>query len=239
MGNKQMADASHWQVTVDFDVYPHDRIGLKCTTGNNSVDPDYVERAKAAHAHGVAVDHYCFGQAESGESQANFFLSTVDYKMGDRFVIDAEVGGVNGQVVLDFINTCHTAKPGIPGLVYGSPYFLRDNNIRPIHGWGLWLADYASRWAFVPPGWQSPNMWQYSQTAKCPGISGECDMSKILSPVATQAKATGLSVLSKSYANHLIKRLSKRAADKNLLNAAGKALLRQLVKVAQTVIGDE
>lgn len=186
-GYELQADISHWQSPFEVDSYPYKRIGLKCTDGANSVDPDYLARVKAAHSKGIGVEHYCFAEAEDGASQARYLLAHVKFLKGDRIVIDAEVHGVTQQVVTDFIATIQAKLPH-QGLVYGSPGFLNPAGIHSSHGWELWEAQYTT--AAEPdkvPGFDGWTLWQFSQTSHVPGIGGQCDLSRV-APVKTPPK---------------------------------------------------
>lgn len=214
-GYALQADCSHWQTPVDLGKYPYKRIGLKCTDGASSVDPTYKQRATAAHENSVAVEHYCFAEATDGATQARFLLDNVEWKAGDRLVIDAEVHGVTAKVVKDFINECHLLKPGAAGMVYGSPGFLAPAKIRPSHGWGLWIADVTSAaQPTIPPGWDHWTLWQFSFTETVKGIGGKCDLSRVAptpkpAPVP-KSKHTPMSVLERRRASKLLKALRKR-----------------------------
>ena len=239
MATMLMADLSHWNSgVVDFAKYPWHLVGLKVTDGAFGVDPTYAVRVKDAHTprgirrKHVGVLHYHFGEAGDARAQAQAFVTAVSphWLPGDRVVIDAETKGVDGAFVNTFIAEVTALRPTWAGLVYGSPYYLRDNNIKPSHGWALWLADYAAAWVFIPPGWTEVSVWQYSDAATCAGVEGKCDMSKVLIPPLAPE---GLSALTRRLVKHLIKRLNAR---KHPLSAGARVLLTRLVKAINRVL---
>jgi GH25 family lysozyme M1 (1,4-beta-N-acetylmuramidase) len=189
-----IADISDAQASFNAAAYRaagHTRIRIKATQGVNFTAHTYVERVEAAHAAGLAVDHYHYLDTNFGEAQAEYFLAAVmsHVKPGDRFMADAEATGVNGAIVSAFVSRCVGI---VPGLVYGSPYFLRDNHIVSTHGWGLVLADYPEPYTknsepvFWPEGFPpAPREWQFTETGHLDGIGGDVDISIVVKALHT------------------------------------------------------
>lgn len=178
--------AAHWR--GGFRV-----LALKATEGTGYTWTGHRGLADAWHRLGGVVWHYHFLTPGDGAAQADHFCATVGAsgRHGDRIVVDVETQNDTGAEVSAFIARCatHTA---LPGVVYGSPYFLRDHGIRPSHGWGLWLADYDSKIAFVPPGWSSWLAWQYTDRATgVPGIAGAVDCSHLSAAAMPSAPPSG------------------------------------------------
>ena len=70
-------------------------------------------------------------------------------------------------------------ESGLVPLVYTSPGFW-NYNLRPTPSWSsnyeLWVAHYTSAPApMIPNGWTNYRMWQYSETGRVPGTSGNVD----------------------------------------------------------------
>lgn len=187
-----IADISHNQASYDAVAYRragHDRIRLKATQGTTYVDPSYAQRVAESHAAGLTVDHYSFLTGEPGAAQADHFLATVIPRLGpgDRFMADLEPNPfgstVTAPVAAEFVDTCHVKAPSVDGLEYSGPYFLRDNHIVSLHGWGLVLADYttAKSPVFWPPGFDKvPVEWQFTDAAVTAGIPGHSDLSRVV-----------------------------------------------------------
>jgi GH25 family lysozyme M1 (1,4-beta-N-acetylmuramidase) len=167
---------------------------LKVTEGTGYAWTASHRLAAEWHSFGLdaVVWHYHFlhpGTTASGAKQADWFWAHVrgDLRAGDRVVCDVETAGETGGEVAAFWARYVTHDPRTPRVDYGSPYFLRDHGIRPQHGEALWLAQYAARVSFIPPGWTSYLAWQYTQTARgVPGMRGAVDQSH-LKPAALPA----------------------------------------------------
>lgn len=182
-----IVDISDNNGTPDLAAYwkaGHRGLGLKVTEGTSYAWDKHGTYADQWHKLGGWVIHYAFLHPGSGNDQARFFLTQINGHVDDEkdyVAADCEVAGVNGSLAATFLDTVHAARP-VKLLAYGSPYFLRDNNVRPVHDAGLWLADYASKWAFIPPGWTKVTFWQRSQTSHITGFEKEVDLSEIVSP---------------------------------------------------------
>lgn len=221
-----IADISDAQASFDAAAYKkagHVRVRIKCTEGETFVAHTYAERVKASHAAGLAVDHYHFLHPGSGAAQADWFIAHLDLKSGDRLMADCEITGVNGQVVAEFIDRCHAKDTNVPGLIYGSPYFLRDNHIVSSHGWGLVLADYttAKSPVLMPPGFSGvPFEWQYTETAHTAGISGGSDLSRVVRAVKQPKKRKNLSSWLRKVVDWTITAAKRRKKNGSPLSAA-------------------
>lgn len=155
-------------------------LGLKATESTNYTWSEGLRFADAWHKLGGTVWHYHFAQPGNPEAQARHFLSAIrgHTAKGDKLVLDAEVAGVGGQFSDAFFNVVHAASP-LGEEIYGTPYFIRDSGIRPKHGQGLWLADYAAHPAFIPPGWRKWDAWQFTRTSTVSGETGHVDQSHL------------------------------------------------------------
>lgn len=159
----------------------HRVIALKATEALGYTWTEHARLADTAHTHHLTVLHYHFARPGSAIAQAEHFLAAVHGHTapGDGLVVDCEVAGVNGRYVTAWLNRVHRAHPNLTLWVYGGPYFLRDNQIHPAHGAKLWLADYASKPAFIPPGWPHYDAWQFTQTGSVKGVAGRVDVSRL------------------------------------------------------------
>lgn len=169
-------------------------IGLKASEGTSYVWTGGATLAKAWHKLDGRVVHYHFAKAGGGTArqQADAFLAAVAGRWADGDILCLDIEGQPslpgyrqwrkgeaGPFAAAFIARCRAARPTAVGLVYGPPYFLRDNGVTS-HGWGLWLADYRSRPTFIPPSWERWTAWQFTSTAAgLPGVPGAVDHSKV------------------------------------------------------------
>lgn len=156
-------------------------LALKASEATTYRWADHGRLADEWHSFGGKVIHYHFLHPGSGALQAANFLAAVRGHLHsrDRVCVDVETPGVTDQTVQVFIERVHQRHPRVKGLIYGPPYFLRDNHIRPHRRWGLWLADYGQRPSLIPPGWLRWTAWQYTDRAKVPGVPTPVDQSHI------------------------------------------------------------
>lgn len=150
--------------------------------------------ANAWHHLGGICGHYAFLQPGSGTAQADRFLTTIAPYVGpcDFLVVDAEVHGVSGREVTEFLDRVNQRRPQLRLLIYGTAYFLSENHIRPSHGAGLHVAAYPHV-DFLPPGWQHWTAHQFTQTGEASGISGKCDLSFIRRELCQPVLRRGMS----------------------------------------------
>jgi GH25 family lysozyme M1 (1,4-beta-N-acetylmuramidase) len=163
-------------------------IALKATEATSYVWTLGNSLADKWHQLGGKVVRYPFVRSGDPVAEANYYLTAIagHVKAGDVHSIDAETAGVDGVFVARFIRQVTAKGPRfgllhrpLPGLVYGPPYFLRAAGIRPVDGWGLWLADYSGKPSFIPPGWKTWTALQFTDHAAVPGEAGRVDQSHI------------------------------------------------------------
>lgn len=184
-GYKHQADLSHWEQEFNASEYPYERVALKATDGRLGDDPTYLTRVKAAHAAGIAVDHYHFGENGDSKAQARHFLAVVrpNWKAGDRFAYDAEANGVDGSSVAGFAKVMRTEEPGWQGLLYGTASFFTAHGIRLPNSWLVWIAHVTKNpQPDMPEGWPAWSLWQYTFSARVRGVEGKCDLSRVAIP---------------------------------------------------------
>lgn len=186
-------------------------IAIKATEGTHYVFGEGLKLADEAHALGFRVVFYHFARAGiPGHHQADYFLHAIrrHLRRGDWYCIDLEgqpkAAGYRAwrpgeaRMVHDsFVDRVRADGPRfgalrrrLGGLTYGGPYFLRDHGVRR-HYWRLWLADYARKPTFIPPGWRTWTAWQYTQTARVAGEAGAVDESHIRRPLIPLLARTG------------------------------------------------
>lgn len=184
-------------------------------------------------------------------AQADYFTRAIakDWRDGDRWVLDVEAIPASGRAPLPsfsgaqanaFQQRMHKNEPGWDAGIYGGPYGLRDRGVRPLHpDTILWLADYASKIAFIPPGWTKVAAWQYTDRASgLPGIPGSADRSTLdasVMPAAHRHKPTETPLAVRHEAKVILKHLKGRG----LPVAAGhgdRALLADLSHEAARVL---
>ncbi len=194
---------------------------IKATEGSYYVNPYYASDSAAARRAGLftAAYHFAIPNDSSGTLQADLAVDAAG----------ATTGGRNLPLILDIEYDPYTKEDHTKGWCYGlSPSAMvawvsafvdevqrRTGELPVIYStaqwWNrctgrstafsadpLWIAAYGAS-PELPVGWRHWNYWQYSSTAKVPGISVPTDVSYFntasLTPVvpATQAGTAGSS----------------------------------------------
>ena len=208
MSNKyQMVDVNGYRVPTNLAA--HYRAGfrvlcVKVTQGSGYSWPQGLAIIDAWHKQGPDAHCVVYHFATAGipgAAQADHFLATVSphLRWKDVYCIDME-GQPNGyrqwahgeakavhDAFIDRVNANgrrfgRLRRKTLNGLTYGGPYFLRDNGIRKHGGWRLWIAAYAAKLPFIPPGWLTYMAWQYTDAQTgVPGMPSSLDCSHIKS----------------------------------------------------------
>jgi GH25 family lysozyme M1 (1,4-beta-N-acetylmuramidase) len=89
--------------------------------------------------------------------------------------------------VAEFLEAVDTTLKGKRALFYTNKSFWNETMAGrdDFSEHPLWIAQYPKNYRFgmqpaIPQGWKSAVVWQYSQSAKVPGISGVADMNQLI-----------------------------------------------------------
>jgi lysozyme len=181
----RIPDVSSYQGIVDWrQVLASGRAGgiCKATEGTNFVDGQFIRNWSTLGGLPDAM-RGCYHFARVGSSlpaqQADRFVSIVrTVKPGDILVLDLEVGDGNlsswaGEWLAE-VQRLTNLTPWI----YSYGPFIRQHLTDPaLAQFPLWLAAYQSTPPACPPPWKSYRLWQHTDRAIIPGISGPCDES--------------------------------------------------------------
>lgn len=152
---------------------------LKATESTSYVDPTFYRNAKSAKAAGLSVGAYHFarfGSVSEAKNEATHFINSckkadLDYPL----VLDLEVNqkGVSRDALTSaavaFLETVESA--GYKGMIYSGKSFLENTlDESKLSGYYKWVARYNNVLG------RSADVWQYSDSGKVPGISGNVDM---------------------------------------------------------------
>ena len=157
-------------------------------SGNLVKDANVEKNYAGAKAAGLKVGFYFFSQAnsvEEAEAEAEFLLDIVkDWEVDLPLACDWEyfdkettprVHGMTTRDITDCVKAfCETVKAA----GYYPMAHLRNNNnvfVEELAGYGLWYADYVD---YLPTEYRV-DMWQYSETGRVSGISGNVDLNVI------------------------------------------------------------
>jgi lysozyme len=157
----------------------------KATEGTTYTNPYFAYNWSHMKSAGIIRGAYHYGHpGTSATAQANYFVSKVSPVSGDlQMMLDIEVtDGVGPSGVWSWIQTFIArikTLTGRPGIIYTGYYFWRDSVGNPKNNLNcpLFLAAYVSNPApYVPPAWPFFTFWQYSDTGRVPGVSGNVDL---------------------------------------------------------------
>ena len=161
--------------------------------GSFYTNPYYAGDAAGAAAAGLYVGSYDFAvpalPLSTASLQARAFVSVVGSLHGSKQlppVLDLEqTGGLSVGNLQSWVQSWLSETRHLTGrmpMIYTSPSFWKTSmgNTSAMSGYRLWLASWtkASTPGALPGGWSTWTMWQYTDAAGVPGISGTADLSR-------------------------------------------------------------
>jgi lysozyme len=181
----RIPDVSNYQGLVDWgQVLASGRAGgiCKATEGTNFVDGQFIRNWTALGGMPDAV-RGCYHFARVGSSlpaqQADRFVSIVrTVKPGDILVLDLEVGDGNlSSWAGEWLAEVQRLTYLTPWLYSYGPFIRAHLTDPALARYPLWLAAYQTTPPACPPPWTTYKLWQHTDAAVIPGISGPCDES--------------------------------------------------------------
>jgi len=201
MAEIKVADISRWQGTINWDEFKKHISGvvIKASGADGGFYTDGMLKRNQSEARrvGVPVWYYHYkGASGSAKDQADYFLRAIgELKPGEGLVLDDEnEAQVNVQFVTEFADRIK-GLTGINIVLYSNQARFRGN-LQPIkdRNIGAWSAKYGTN-SGNPEG--APGtagilpviMWQYTSTARVPGVSANTvDMNIFYGDVAAFQK---------------------------------------------------
>jgi len=184
-------DVSHYQGTVSWASVLQNGYRfafVKATEGVSSTDPEFSTNWTGAKAAGLMRGAYHYYEPGGDpQQQAEHFLDTVWPEGGQPLpgdlppVLDIETtGGQSAEEIVQGIQTwlslVQQRTLQIP-ILYTSHGFWDGLGTSQFGGQPLWVAEYGvAAPSPLPTGWQQWRFWQFSQTGKIEGISGDVDL---------------------------------------------------------------
>ena len=190
-------DVSRYQGNIDWKKlkaagvdYVIIRAGFRGTamSGNLVKDANVEKNYAGAKAAGLKIGFYLFSQAnsvEEAEAEARFLLDIVkDWEVDLPLACDweyfseTETPRVHGMTTREITDCVKAFCETIQAAGYYPMAHLRNNNnvfVEELAGYGLWYADYVD---YLPTEYRV-DMWQYSETGRVSGISGNVDLNVI------------------------------------------------------------
>jgi GH25 family lysozyme M1 (1,4-beta-N-acetylmuramidase) len=207
MSTDVVIDVSHWQGRIAWHAVAGAGIRaayLKCTNGAHQTDDTYPINRDGAKAVGIKAGGYSFLLSDQApEEQADKLLSNLgatdlrpvvdcEYDIRKPDTRDKWLDVPQDSIIAMIGRFCLRVKAslGVPPLIYSNNdwWTNRVGTATEYKGFkfadcGLWLARYAKKMGSYPPAFHSPVMWQYTYTAKLPGIAGTVDRDLLYVPL--------------------------------------------------------
>jgi MYXO-CTERM domain-containing protein len=184
-------DVSYYQGTIDWAKVRDDGVRfafIRVSDGLNTIDSKFETYWAGSRAAGIHHGAYQFFRPNQDPiAQANLLLSKIGTLEPDDLppVIDVESDGGLAPAQLaskvkQWVDHV-TAAIGRPPIIYTGFYFWRDEVGAPAFGADhpLWHAQYTSAACpNIPPPWEDWAFWQYTDTGRVAGISGNVDVNR-------------------------------------------------------------
>jgi GH25 family lysozyme M1 (1,4-beta-N-acetylmuramidase) len=163
-------------------------------TGSTYTNPWYRQDFTDAGAVGLYRGAYHFARPQlpisTAATQAAQFVSVAGTMPGARDlppVLDLEEScGLNPTDLIAWTRTFLAEVQRLTGrvpIIYTGPWFWRtfmaDTTWFSDTGYRLWLASYASTPGALPGGWSAYTMWQFTSSARVPGINANVDRNRL------------------------------------------------------------
>lgn len=176
-------DVSYWNQNINWTQVAADNVqfAMLATRFRGEEDPFFSVNADAASKAGLRIGAYIYSYATSvqmAEQEAEFVLEVIkDYPISFPVVFDAEdastLGMLSPSEVSRIINAfCKKiAAAGYYPMVYANDYWVNNKIDMSAVNYDVWVARYQERFTY-----DSPTMWQASNTGSVNGIDGNVDI---------------------------------------------------------------
>lgn len=187
-------DVSKWNGNIDWEAVKNSGVSyviIRCGYRGSSQgalieDPKFEQNIKGATNAGLKVGVYFFTQAidvVEAVYEASFVLEQVEnYRISYPIFLDVEASGGRADsidkatrtaVCKAFCETIEDADKGYTVGIYANKTWLTNKiNTSELEGYKIWLAQYAA----TPTYSGRYDMWQYTESGKISGISGNVDL---------------------------------------------------------------
>lgn len=183
MLNKAVIDLSHWDTVTDLGAAKRDGVvGVihKATESIDYHDPTYDNHHSAALAAGLLWGAYHFLRPGNMLVQARYFVEYTGIHTDMIYAADHEDSAVSINDLKIFLKEVERLTSKIPILYSGHVIKEQIHDPDPdLSHYPLWLAQYTSGTPSWPQQtWPQWWLWQYTETGRVAGISGNCDINK-------------------------------------------------------------
>ena len=181
-------DVSYYNGSINWTTVANAGYGfaiVRVSDGANFQDPKFSQYYNGAQAAGMVRGAYQFFRpAQSTTAQANLMIAAIGtLGPGDLPpILDVEAdGGLSPSTVAAHIRSwvdMVKSATGVNPIIYTGKYFWRDQVGGPSSFVTnpLWIAQYTTLCPDLPSPWSTWAFWQYKDTGKVSGITGDVDM---------------------------------------------------------------
>jgi lysozyme len=190
-------DVSRYQGAVDWAQVKAAGGGFgiaRCTIGLAPIDPRYKANIAGIREQGMVSGAYgvLWPANRNPKGEAEWFVENLGDPLPDLLVFDFELGTkvhpaghhkLTGRELIDqaelWLRTVERLTARRP-IIYTAAWFWNDAKMPTPTDWqdeyDLWVANYQRETPIMPRGWARWTFWQKDNTAKVPGVSGNCDL---------------------------------------------------------------
>ncbi|MBB3112533.1 lysozyme [Paenibacillus phyllosphaerae] len=157
---------------------------IKASEGTGSTDPQFERNVTGAKAADVKVGfyHYAHPERNNAAAEAAHFISTINgYEADFPHVLDVEgdASAIGAAALTDWVDAWLKEvrkQTGHPVMIYSGASFARSYLGKELGDYPLWIAHYGVNTPMANSTWNRWAVFQYSQTGRVNGISGDVDL---------------------------------------------------------------
>lgn len=198
MADTYMIDISEWQSDIDAPTYKKAGYELIICRTYSGYSPDKKMPGRRDYLRGAGltgIGWYCYLAASKDPAdQARAFINTIGtLKSNEWPILDIEEGSGNQTSRAEAFLKVVDQWAGFPGMIYASEGFFSAqlNGCSYWKGRPVWVAAYRNSYSPDPAGEPKCGqiLWQYTDRASVPGVSGGVDRNVSRKTVADFMKA--------------------------------------------------
>ncbi len=180
-------DVSHHQGEIDWDLLFTEKgfdtiidfVYCKVTEGSDHLDTQWERNRDYLNKHGISNGAYHYFNPKSApRPQAAFFLETYKIRSIDLPpVLDVEDEGFSDEDLrAKVLIWCDEVKKatGVKPIIYTSLSFYETKFRGKMEGYNFWIAAYSREPQYMTD--REVLHWQFSESGRLPGISGNVDL---------------------------------------------------------------
>ncbi|MDQ0247042.1 GH25 family lysozyme M1 (1,4-beta-N-acetylmuramidase) [Bacillus fengqiuensis] len=190
-GNYKVIDVSHHNGKIDWKKVAWDGVKgvyIKATEGRTYTDPKCLINYEGAKAAGLRVGFYHFARPDNNRpaDEVNHFIEVTKSLETDLpYCLDLEVAAdLGADRLTNFAYEWMTDvrnKTGHPVMIYSSASYARSYLKSKVGQFPLWVAHYTTERApMANHTWNEWHMFQYTNSGKVNGISGNVDINEAI-----------------------------------------------------------